>query len=386
MDLRNQQVESVATFLDLAKSPKTAPNTIEILAPSLEASRDLTQKLLALPQVDHVVTVDTLMPTDQDEKLALVEDAAREMQGVLAPKIKPAPSLAETIKSLTVAAKTLVKRAGRVPPDAVTRFARNLDALAHSDATTLEAARAAVFTDFERTLGDIRRALGAKRVSIGALPADLASDWISPAGLYRVEVSPKGDSNDREVMTAFAQEVLALAPTASGPPIVVSEAGKTVVRAFELAGLYSFVAIFAILSVALRNGIHVALTLGPLVLAGILSLEAMDLLGLSLNFANIIALPLMFAVGVAFHIYYVIAWRKGIVDVLSSSLTRAIFFSALTTGTAFGSLFFSSHPGTASMGELLAISLFFTLLAAFLVVPAFLGPPPAPKTFKGTAA
>ncbi len=61
---------------------------------------------------------------------------------------------------------------------------------------------------------------------------------------------------------------------------------------------------------------------------------------------------------------------------LASSLTRAIFFSSLTTGVAFGSLYLSSHPGTASMGELLALSLFFTLLAAFFVVPAFLGPPP----------
>ncbi|MBI3274905.1 MAG: hopanoid biosynthesis-associated RND transporter HpnN, partial [Methylocystis sp.] len=104
-----------------------------------------------------------------------------------------------------------------------------------------------------------------------------------------------------------------------------------------------------------------------------------------LNFANIIALPLMFGVGVAFHIYYVIAWRKGVTDMLASSLTRAIFFSALTTGTAFGSLFLSSHPGTASMGEFLAISLFFTLLAAFIIVPAFLGPPRTEKVASESA-
>jgi predicted RND superfamily exporter protein len=106
-----------------------------------------------------------------------------------------------------------------------------------------------------------------------------------------------------------------------------------------------------------------------------MTLEAASLLGLPLNFANIIALPLMLAVGVAFHIYYVIAWRAGVVEMLASSLTRAIFFSALTTGAAFGSLCFSSHPGTASMGMLLTLSLFFTLFAAFIVVPAFLGPP-----------
>ncbi len=384
MDLRNQKVESVATFLDLAKTPRTAPNTIELLAPSLEAARDLAKKVAALPQVDHVVTVDTLLPADQDQKLPLIENAAYQLRNVFAPKVKPTPGMAETIKSLDFAAKALLQRAGgRNAPPSVARFAETLDALASSDARTLEAARVAAFEDFERLLGELRQALRAKRVTLDALPADLASDWISPSGKYRVEASPKGDSNDREVMTAFGQGVLTFADDASGPPIVVAEAGKTVVLAFELAGLYSFIAIFAILVVALRNPTHVALTLGPLLLAGVLSLEAADLLGMSLNFANIIALPLMFAVGVAFHIYYVIAWRKGTVDVLASSLTRAIFFSALTTGTAFGSLFLSSHPGTASMGELLAISLFFTLLAAFIVVPAFLGPPPAPGGEKG---
>ena len=257
------------------------------------------------------------------------------------PRSKPKPSFAETIKSLDYAAKTLLERAGgRNAPPSVSRFAEVLDALARSDAKTLEAARIAAFTDFDRLIGEMRQALSAKRVTIDALPADLASDWISPSGQYRVEAFPKGDSNNREVMTAFARQAQTIAPDASGPPIVVAEAGNTVVRAFlELAGLYSFIAIFGILAVALRNATHVALTLGPLLLAGVLSLEAADLLGMSLNFANIIALPLMFAVGVAFHIYYVVAWRKGIVDVLSSSLTRAIFFSSLTTGTAFGSLY-----------------------------------------------
>jgi hopanoid biosynthesis associated RND transporter like protein HpnN len=389
MDLRSQKVESVATFLDLAKNPRTAPNTIEILAPSLASARDIEKKLVALPEVDHVVMLDTLIPNDQDEKLPVIENAAHQLRDVLTPKIKPAPSVAETVKSLDSAAKTLLQRGGgRDASPSVVRFAEVLDALARSDAQTLEAARVAAFTDFDRLIGELRQALAAKRVTPDTLPADLASDWVSPSGKYRIEAFPKGDSNDREVMTAFARQAQKIAPDASGPPIVVAEAGNTVVRAFELAGLYSFIAIFVILAVALRNPIHVALTLGPLLLAGVMSLEATDLLGMSLNFANIIALPLMFAVGVAFHIYYVIAWRKGIVDVLSSSLTRAIFFSALTTGTAFGSLFLSSHPGTASMGALLAISLFFTLLAAFIVVPAFLGPPPSggPKEGDGPAS
>ncbi len=380
MNLRDQRVESVATFLDLSQDPKTAPNKIETLAPSLDAAQELTNKILALPEVDHVDSVFSLIPKDQDEKLPLIQRAATELHGALYPKVKPAPSDAETVKALAAAARALRAAVAKKPQPAVTRFAATLDALAKANPATREKARVAAFAGFEKLMGQLRDALQAQRVTPENLPEELRADWISADGLVRLETTPKGDSNDRVVMSRFADAMLAIAPDSSGAPVIISEAGKTVTRAFLEAGVFAFVAVFLILAVALRNAIDVALTLGPLVLAGIMSLQAAEMLGVSLNFANIIALPLMFGVGVAFHIYYVIAWRKGVVDMLASSLTRAIFFSSLTTGTAFGSLFLSSHPGTASMGELLTISLFFTLLAAFIIVPAFLGPPrhPAP--------
>ena len=91
-----------------------------------------------------------------------------------------------------------------------------------------------------------------------------------------------------------------------------------------------------------------------------------------LNFANIIALPLLLGVGVAFKIYYIVAWRSGETNFLQSSLTRAVFFSACTTATAFGSLWFSHHPGTSSMGKLMALSLLTTLAAAVIFQPALM--------------
>ena len=48
----------------------------------------------------------------------------------------------------------------------------------------------------------------------------------------------------------------------------------------------------------------------------------------------------------------------------------------MTTGLAFGSLIFSSHPGTASMGKILMISLIWTLVSALLFQPALMGPAP----------
>jgi predicted RND superfamily exporter protein len=100
------------------------------------------------------------------------------------------------------------------------------------------------------------------------------------------------------------------------------------------------------------------------------------MIGQPINFANIIALPLLFGIGVAFHIYLVMAWRSGEEHFLTSSLTRAVLFSGLTTGIAFGALWISAHPGTASMGKLLLISLAYTLGTAMFFGPALMGHPP----------
>jgi predicted exporter len=71
----------------------------------------------------------------------------------------------------------------------------------------------------------------------------------------------------------------------------------------------------------------------------------------------------------------VLAWREGETSLLASSLTRAILFSALTTATAFASLWLSHHPGTSSLGKLLSLSLVTTLAAAVLFQPILMGPP-----------
>ena len=107
-------------------------------------------------------------------------------------------------------------------------------------------------------------------------------------------------------------------------------------------------------------------------LSGALTLLVMVLLPLPLNYANIIALPLLLGVGVSFNIYFVMNWRDGLREMLASATARAVAFSALTTGTAFGSLAISEHPGTASMGSLLLISLGCTLAASLIFIPALL--------------
>ena len=142
-----------------------------------------------------------------------------------------------------------------------------------------------------------------------------------------------------------------------------------------MAGVIAFVLVSLLLLAVLRDASEVAFTLAPVILSIFLTLGSCVAIGQPVNFANIIAFPLLFGVGVAFHIYFVMAWRGGATDLLQSSLARAVLFSALATGTAFGSLWLSHHPGTASMGKILMISLVWTLVCALLFEPALLGPP-----------
>ncbi len=147
-------------------------------------------------------------------------------------------------------------------------------------------------------------------------------------------------------------------------------------RAFVTAGIIALIAIAVLLLVVLRRIGDVALVLAPLLLAGLLTLATGVIIDLPLNYANIIALPLLLGIGVSFDIYFVMRWRTGSGDLLQSSTARAILFSALTTGTAFGSLALSNHPGTAEMGKLLMLALTFTLICTFILLPALLGPAP----------
>jgi len=172
--------------------------------------------------------------------------------------------------------------------------------------------------------------------------------------------------------------VHSVAPDATGTPVTIQEAGKLISSAFVQAGIIGVAAITALLAIVLRRPREVALVVAPLLLAALLTLAVTVVIGMPLNYANIIALPLLLGIGVAFDIYFVMNWRAGLTHHLQSSTARAVLFSALTTLSAFGSLALSNDPGTAGMGELLTISLACTLFCTFVILPALLGPAQAP--------
>jgi hypothetical protein len=259
---------------------------------------------------------------------------------------------------------------------AALRLAVALEQLGTASSEVRATVASTLITPLNILLKQVRTLLEAGPLTLETLPEDIVADWITQDGGARIQVFPRIAQESADALRGFSESVQAVSPDATGAPISIRAAGESIVTAFLQAGAFSFVAITVLLGFALRRARDVMLTMLPVLLSGLLTFASCAALGLPLNFANIIALPLLFGVGVAFNIYFVMAWRTGESAPLQSSLMRAVLFSALTTATAFGALWLSSHPGTASMGRLLMISLGWELVVTLLFRPALLARPP----------
>lgn len=371
LNLRDSRTEAVSTAIELMGDPDNGTFSAEILAPSVEAAAQLAAKLKQLPEVGRVLTLNSFVPEDQQAKLAILGDLGLILGPSLAPpEVAPAPRPSEVREAAGALAERLGRMDGRT--EAMTRLADALSALSNADDAAVTRFSAATVGGIKAQLDALAGTLAAEPVTLESIPADFARDWRTADGRGRVQVTPKGDGRDPEVLERFERAVLAVAPDASGTAVTIQESARVIVNAFVQAGITALAAIVIVLLVTLRSLRDTALVLAAPVVGILTTGGLLAATGFAFNFANIIALPLMMGVAVAFAIYYVVNHRAGVTEPLRSSTTRAVFFSAATTAVSFGGLGLSAHPGTASMGILLSIGLFMALVATFVALPALL--------------
>jgi hypothetical protein len=270
--------------------------------------------------------------------------------------------------ALAAADPAVAGEAGRRLTDALAR-------LEGAEAAVLADLEARLLAGFERYLDDLDAALGARPLDLGDLPAALTDRWIAADGRARVQATPQGVVVDGEDMFRFAAAVQAVAPQATGAPVVLTEGSRVVVGAFLTATGLTLAAIGLMLGVLLRRLDDAVLTLAPLLLAALLTLATAALADLPLNFANVIVLPLLFGLGVSSSIHMVMRRRRDAVTapaLLATSTPRAVLFSVLTTAASFGSLAVTEHRGMSSMGVLLTVAIAYTLVATLVVLPAMM--------------
>jgi predicted RND superfamily exporter protein len=145
-----------------------------------------------------------------------------------------------------------------------------------------------------------------------------------------------------------------------------------VTKAMTQAGVIAVASLLLLLALWLRNIADILYVLLPVLLAGLLTVATSILVDQPLNFANVIALPLLFGLGVASGTHFVMRAREEAAgaDLFLTSTPRASVFSTLTTIFSFASLAVSNHRGIQSMGILLAVAILWTLIATLVLLPA----------------
>lgn len=376
LDTKDPQTESMRTLGTLLDDPATNPFSASVLVPNLDAARALSAKLQTKPEIAQVISGATYVPLDQTQKLAMLAQA----QTILAPTLAaamgppPTPPTADDIrKSMQSTHDAIIGVAAKLPASSpLLGIATALASLESAPDAQILAMNAAITRFLPQELSQLNDSLSATEITQKSLPQNIRSAWFLPNGQVRVEAFPAPGTHTTASLHKFARAVLSAAPKAGGSAVEIIATAGTILYSFREAFLLSGFAITIILLIVFRNVRDTALVLATLILSALLTALFAKLAGLAINYANIIALPLLLGVGVSFNVYFVMNARAGMRNFVSSATAHAVLFSALTTGTAFGTLKASADRGTASMGELLLLSLAAVLIATFVFLPAML--------------
>jgi hopanoid biosynthesis associated RND transporter like protein HpnN len=374
LDTKDPNSESMVTLNKLLDNPQTNPFYADILTPNLAAANALAKRLAVLPQVAGVISGGTFVPPAQDQKLAMLNQA----QSILAPTLISQPgggnvTAGDIRLAMKLARDGILKAKGQLPANApLLAIADAMTKLMGESDSQIMAMNAAITRFLPAELQRLSSSLNAQEITAQNLPPGIARDWFLPDGRVRVEVLPTAAAQHTAGLKAFAKAVLAVAPDAGGPAISTIATAGTILGSFREAAILAVIAIAVILFIVFRNFRDMGLVLATLALSALLTALFAKFAGLQINYANIIALPLLLGVGVSFNVYFVMNFRAGMRRFLSSATAHAVLFSALTTGTAFGTLAASHDRGTASMGYLLLLSLLAVLIATFIFLPALL--------------
>jgi hypothetical protein len=374
LNLKDPQSESVRIFNALAADPETSPHVVDVLEPTLEEADALAARLEALPEVEEALTLTSFVPEAQEQKLELIDSLAFYLGPTLSAADSATPTGPEARRAAVARLRAALENPAASAPGAE-RLAAALEALGRepSDAALMKL-EARLTGTLPGLLERLRQGLEAGPVTLDDLPAGLRDQWVNEQGQARVLVRSAAPITDNAGLEAFASAVLDEAPDATGTPIVVLEGGREVVSAFREASILALAVITILLVIVLHEVRDLFFVLAPLALAVLFTAATAVLLGLELNFANVIVLPLLLGLGVSGAVHVVMRWREEgrPRDLAATSTPRAVLFSALTTVASFGSLAISDHLGLASMGLLLTIAIFWSLVCNLLVLPSML--------------
>lgn len=382
LNLRDPQSESIATLRQLLENQSTGHRNLQVLANNADTTRQISEQLRALPGVSRAVSVLDLVPHNQEEKLLLLEDLrwSTGLDLLDTPDELPEPDINRLKNAMDQLALSLPK----LDTIAAGRLNQSLNQwqAAMPDEATYQQLNNVLVALLPVTLKRLQTVLSVEQtVTHEDIPKHVYDRWVSAEGTHIVQIFPAGNSNDFQQVSDLIDQVHAVEPQVTGMPVLQLRSGQAVSHALRTALLLALLGIGLLVLTILRSIGDSARVLVPLLLGGLVTGAVLVLIGVPLNFANVVALPLLLGVAVDNGVHLVYRHRSGDIpatsnrqygNVLRTTTARGIVFGALTTVLSFGNLMFSTHTGTASMGLLLALGLSLMVIATLLVLPALL--------------
>lgn len=392
-DFLPESTESAQGLSVLEYDALASPVFAAIPAESIEAARQKAAQLRALDSVAGVQTPSDLLPPLDDAALGGLRKGLEAFGrtpdvDVLARApidAKTVADAAEEISGLMEEVAFALRSAGKetdgadAAKDAYSSLAqtvRGLDEGGRARLLGINAQAAAI-------LGPALETAAAVAQRGHYLPSDLpplfATRFVSNDGEdVALFVVPSGQFWEEEVALRFADEVRGVDEDAVGLAMVHVHHGRQVRDGFERAALYAAGIIVLLLVLDFRSIKDALLALAPTVLGWLWMLGLMPLVGLNFNVANIVALPLVLGIGIAFGVHMLHRLREGAADERPTldGVVRgtggAIGVAATTTMVGFAALMLSPYGGMVSLGATMVLGIGSCLLATLLVLPAIL--------------
>lgn len=438
--LQDPQAESVRAEQRLAESGTDTVLHAVCLADSWEQAVQLREKFLRLGTVARVSDAASKLPERPDAEtvtlLRTLQQQAASISGST-PSLDPADHMAvgrEVDRLYSLVRKSTHPQARKAAAN-LDQFLNDLSGTPGREARAILGAwNAMVARWLLMEYAEIAAADRFDPVYLKDLPPELKSRYLrirpDESQQWALRIYPRNSVWDAAALQSFVAELRTVDPHVTGLPVQILESAGRMSSMWGSIGLYSIavislvllfrnlrpgqklltiappVAVAAFIGYTLqqRNGavnlpllVGIALSLVVLISAvldyrnlrdtvlmllpacggGLLLLGIMATAGLELNPLNMIALPLVFAIGIDNGIYLVSDCRRQIAAgceqyEMSPETFSSVLVTSLTSIAGFGSLLIASHRGIFSMGLLLAVGVASCLVVAVLLMPALL--------------
>lgn len=389
MNLQAKGLESVTYAYKLMRSSENSGYFAVVTASTAAEAAAKSKALEALPTVDHVVSLNSFVPDDQQRKIAELAVLRKELADVRPGQyeenlsLMELPTVFENFRNATERLKNKLVQEGKPEAKPVGAFLATLDAFFaklekekdRNAVGMLKDFQGGMFAELPEKIGFLKATLNPEPTTAAQIPPELKSRFVGKTGLYMLQVAPKHEIFDLKPLKAFIDDVRRVDAHATGEPVMVYESMTIMRNAYVKAFIYAFIAIIVILLITFRSIKYAVIGLVPLIVGVLFMVSGMWLFGINFNSANIIVMPLVLGIAVDSGIYIINRFRREdgtAAAVVMSSTGAGVVLNTLTIMASFGALMVAHHQGVFSIGAVMSLGMVACQIAFIVTLPAVL--------------